>query len=66
METKLNEFGDKIGKAEICQGILLILSVAGLFTCFCVRGCQEIRKHKAKSATPAAVEQHVEKIQNSR
>lgn len=64
METKVNEYGDKLGKAEICQGILLIFCVFGLLTCACARGCQYIRDHKAKSATLA--KQTAERIQNSR
>ena len=63
MESKVNEFGDKVGKTEICQGILLILSVVGTLVCACLRGCQEISKHKAKSSSVPA---QVEKIQNSR
>lgn len=63
MDLKLNEYGDKIGKAEVCQGILLILGIAGLVACACLRGCQEINKHRAKSAPAPA---QIDKIQNSR
>lgn len=63
METKLNEYGDKVGKKEICQGILLILGVIGLLVCATLRGCQEIHKHRAKSAPVPA---QMGKIQNSR
>lgn len=46
----INEFGDKMGKKEICQGILLMTGIAAIFGCACVRGCQEFNKHKDKTA----------------
>ena len=63
MDSKLNEYGDKIGKAGVCQGILLILGIVGLLACACFRGCQEINKHRAKSVPVPA---QMDKIQNFR
>lgn len=48
-DAVVNEFGDKIGRKEVCQGIVLLAGVGALFTCGCIRGCQEIKKHKAES-----------------
>ena len=54
-ETKVNEFGDRVGPTEIYQGILLIMSVVGIATCACIKGCQEIRKHINKNNDKAKV-----------
>lgn len=62
MESKVNEYGDKIGKSEICQGVSLFLGALGVAVCACVRGCQEIKKHQSKSAEKAKIIQ----LQNQR
>ena len=62
MKSKVNEYGDKIDKAVICQGVLLFLGVLGMLLCACTRGCQEHRKHKAQNQEKAKVIQ----IQNQR
>ena len=49
-EEKFNEFGDRIGKKEICQGILLFGAITGIITCACIRGCQEIKKIRNEKA----------------
>jgi len=50
---KETEFGDKICKKDIYQGILLILGIAGMIACATFRGCQEITKHNSKTAEKA-------------
>ena len=60
-EIKNNDFGDKVGKTEICQGILLILGVVGTLACLCVRGCQEYKKHHdghLKKTNPIRIHVH--------
>ena len=42
----VNKPEDKTGKTEICQGIVLFLGSLGVVICACVRGCQEVNKHK--------------------
>lgn len=62
-KNSLNEFGDKVGEKEICQGILLILGVLGTLYCLCVRGCQEYKKHHDKHLKKAnAIQIHVHDI----
>ena len=55
MEPKVNEYGDKIGKSEICQGVLLFLGALGVAVCACTRGCQEIKKHESKTPEKAKI-----------
>ena len=51
----LNEFGDKIGKTEVCQGVLLFLGAVSLLSLLSVRGCHEIKKHQDKNIEKARV-----------
>ena len=60
--VKETEFGDKIGKNEFYQGIVLLASVAALVGCACLRGCQEIQKKISK----ASLQQNVVNRQNCR
>ena len=62
LENTQNECGDRLGKKEICQDIFLLASIGCLITCASIRGCQEIKKHRAVSAEKAKVIQ----IQNQR
>ena len=66
VKTTMNEFGDKIGKREICQGILLFGALTGMIACACVRGCQEINRHLNKSDNKAKVIQIQNNNQNMR
>ena len=60
--SKLNEYGDRIDRAGVCQGTLLFLGVLGVAFCAGIRGCQEIKKHQSKSVEKAKVIQ----LQNTR
>ena len=55
IKPNVNEFGDKISFNDICAGILLWACVAGMTACGCIRGCQEIKKHRAQSSEKAKV-----------
>ena len=56
-KSEVNEFGDKLGKKEICQGIILFLGSLAVVFCACARGCQEISKHKETSDKQAKITQ---------
>ena len=61
MDSKVNEFGDRITKNEICQGIMILVTLATLVGCACVRGCQEIQKKMSKAPVKANIvnQQHI-------
>jgi hypothetical protein len=49
-KSDITEFGDRLNKNDICSGILLLVGIAGLISCACVRGCQEIKKDMKQNA----------------
>ena len=61
-ETPENKYGDRIGKTEICQGIILIGSIIGLMACACLRGCEEIQKRKDKAIQKAKAAEQAKQI----
>lgn len=66
-ETKVNEYGDKVGFREVCQGILVLASIGALVACGCIRGCQEINKKLSKSEKVKAIQvQKATQAQHSR
>ena len=57
MTVKENEFGDKIGKSDICAGVLFWVGAALLAACACGRIAQEIGKNKVSNAEKAKITQ---------
>ena len=55
MSMEENKSDDKINKSTFASGVLFWAYLAGLFTCACMRGCQEIKKHIGKNADKAKV-----------
>ena len=62
MTVKENEFGDKIGKSDICAGILFWIGVAAMAACACGVVVKKVGNHKAQTTEKAKVIQ----IQNQR
>ena len=60
---KVNEFGDRMNKNDICSGILLIICIGGMISCAAIRGYQEIKKISKQSNVSIL---HTQKHQNTR
>ena len=63
MDSDINEYGDKVGRKEIYQGLAILISLAGFAMGFCLRGCAEVKKRVNKVPEKAKIiyqqQQHV-------
>ena len=48
MGSDINEYGDRVGKKEIYQGLSILISLAGFAMGFCLRGCAAVKKKMNK------------------
>ena len=61
-KTQVNEFGDRVGKKEICQGILMFGCLTGLMVLACLRVCHEIQKKKEKAIQKNQMAEQIKKV----
>ena len=55
----------KLTFQQICQGILLIGSTVGVLTCFVLRGCQELKKHRDAETPKMIMKANVDSVTNA-